>query len=220
MVDLAQVNALTDWEIVGRILYDAYKMLGWKRNGFPGCQPVSMNQENIKLLKTIPYHVSWKADGTRYMMLIKKRNQVYFLDRNNNVFQVNDLYFPYYKNHNEHLVNTLLDGELVIDDENNVKITRYFIYDIMCYNGMDISNRPFSPDRLGFIKSNIIRPRHECMSSGRINKTKEPISLRVKDFWPVSMLEKIFTSNLLRELHHELDGLILQPSAMVICFCN
>lgn len=34
-------------------------------SGFPGCQPVSMDTNNIRLLHEKPYRVSWKADGTR-----------------------------------------------------------------------------------------------------------------------------------------------------------
>jgi len=35
------------------------------RSGFPGSQPVSMDIQNMKLLHTKPYRVTWKADGTR-----------------------------------------------------------------------------------------------------------------------------------------------------------
>lgn len=37
------------------------------RSGFPGAQPVSMDQQNIAFLKRNPYKVSWKADGTRWV---------------------------------------------------------------------------------------------------------------------------------------------------------
>ena len=36
------------------------------RSGFPGGQPVSLDQDNIQYLSQKPYKVSWKADGTRY----------------------------------------------------------------------------------------------------------------------------------------------------------
>ena len=49
--------------------------------GFPGCQPVSMIQENLCFLKDKPYKVSWKADGTRYMMLIGMFHILSFLSR-------------------------------------------------------------------------------------------------------------------------------------------
>ena len=32
--------------------------------------------------------VSWKADGTRYMMLVDGEDEVYFIDRDNCVYQV------------------------------------------------------------------------------------------------------------------------------------
>jgi len=41
------------------------EICGWKSTGFPGSQPVSMDVDNIMLLHTKPYRVSWKADGTR-----------------------------------------------------------------------------------------------------------------------------------------------------------
>ncbi len=35
-----------------------------------------MDRENIVKLRDEPYKVSWKADGTRYMMLIDGRDRV------------------------------------------------------------------------------------------------------------------------------------------------
>ncbi|MED6226424.1 hypothetical protein PIB30_103576, partial [Stylosanthes scabra] len=37
---------------------------------FPGSHPVSLNRENLQLLRQRYYYATWKADGTRYMMLI------------------------------------------------------------------------------------------------------------------------------------------------------
>lgn len=85
-------------------------MCDWKRRDFPGCQPVSMDLSNIQLLRDKPYRVSWKADGMRYMMLIDGADEVYFFDRDHNVFKVSNLTFPYRKDLNKHLKDTLLDG--------------------------------------------------------------------------------------------------------------
>ena len=43
-------------------------------------------------------------------MLIKKRNEIYFLDRNNSVFEVQNLSFPKARNLKDHLEDTLIDG--------------------------------------------------------------------------------------------------------------
>lgn len=87
-----------------------HQMCDWRENGFPGCQPISMDRNNIKLLQIKPYMVSWKADGTRYMMLIAKENEVYFFDRDYSCFKVSKMRFPSRKNLSKHVENTLLDG--------------------------------------------------------------------------------------------------------------
>jgi mRNA-capping enzyme len=43
-------------------------------------------------------------------MLILQENEIYFIDRDNSVFQVSHLKFPHRKDLKRHLVNTLLDG--------------------------------------------------------------------------------------------------------------
>lgn len=47
---------------------------------FPGSQPVSLARDNLGLLQNRRYWLSWKADGTRYMMLILDRG-CYLIDR-------------------------------------------------------------------------------------------------------------------------------------------
>lgn len=47
---------------------------------------------------------------SRYMMLILKEGQVYCLDRDNSVFEVDGLKFPHRKDPHRRLGDTLLDG--------------------------------------------------------------------------------------------------------------
>jgi mRNA-capping enzyme len=70
-----------------------------------------MDQTNIFKLKK-PYMVSWKADGTRYMMMILGRDEIYFADRDHCIFKVEGLVFPHPhdKEFRRHLSNTVLDG--------------------------------------------------------------------------------------------------------------
>uniref|UniRef100_A0A8C2DQK1 RNA guanylyltransferase and 5'-phosphatase n=1 Tax=Cyprinus carpio TaxID=7962 RepID=A0A8C2DQK1_CYPCA len=82
----------------------------WDKSGFPGAQPVSMDRRNIRLLEQNVYKVSWKADGTRYMMLIDAKDEVHMIDRDNSVFHIANLEFPFRKDLRTHLSNTLLDG--------------------------------------------------------------------------------------------------------------
>ena len=80
------------------------------RAGFPGSQPVSMDVKNMYLLRQMPYRVSWKADGTRYLMLIRNENEVYMVDRDNAVFRINKVVFPSNDDPNQGLKDTLIDG--------------------------------------------------------------------------------------------------------------
>ncbi|XP_069698204.1 mRNA-capping enzyme [Periplaneta americana] len=185
---------------------------GWKSTGFPGCQPVSMDTTNIRLLHDRPYRVSWKADGTRYMMLILQENDIYFIDRDNCVFQVSGVRFPHRKDLKRHLVNTLLDGEMVIDKVNGQDIPRYLAYDIIKFEGCDVGKSPFYPIRLSCIEKEIVNPRHQAMKEGRIDKSTEPFSVRLKQFWDITQAGKLLGDEFSKMLSHEPDGLIFQPS--------
>lgn len=104
------VTPVKDYAKITGIQKKVQHMCRWKSTGFPGCQPVSMDLQNIKLLHEKLYKVSWKADGTRYMMLIVSAGEIYFLDRDNSVFQVQGMSFPDSHDLKNKLRDTLLDG--------------------------------------------------------------------------------------------------------------
>ena len=58
-------------------------------------------------------------------MLIDGPGQVYFADRDNCIFKVDCLTFMDRKNPGEHLRDTLVDGEMVVDEHEGVKTPRY-----------------------------------------------------------------------------------------------
>ncbi|KAF5274946.1 hypothetical protein FQR65_LT04287 [Abscondita terminalis] len=187
------------------------KMCKHKGKGFPGAQPVSMDVNNISYLNQKPYRVSWKADGTRYLMLIHKEEEIYFFDRDNCVFKVAGLQFPHRKEH-RHLRDTLVDGEMVIDKVNGTNIPRFLIYDIIKFDGQDVGQLAFFPIRLHCIENEIIKPRILAMENGQINKSKEPFSIRKKEFWPITQTRNLLGEKFARTLSHEPDGLIFQPA--------
>ncbi|XP_072498904.1 mRNA-capping enzyme isoform X2 [Notamacropus eugenii] len=133
-VTVKGVTQVTTQPKLGEIQQKCHHFCGWEGSGFPGAQPVSMDKQNIKLLEQNPYKVSWKADGTRYMMLIDGTNEVFMIDRDNSVFHVSNLEFPFRKDLRIHLSNTLLDGEMIVDKVNGQVVPRYLIYDIIKFN--------------------------------------------------------------------------------------
>ncbi|KAF5300294.1 hypothetical protein FQA39_LY11151 [Lamprigera yunnana] len=180
-----------------------------KNINFPGAQPVSMDQANIKLLGEKPYSVSWKADGTRYLMLIENEEEVYFFDRDNCVFIVKGLKFPHRKEL-RHLRDTLVDGEMVIDKVNGINIPRFLIYDIIKFEKQNVGKLQFY-QRLHCIENEIIKPRIRAMESGYINKSTEPFSIRKKEFWHITQAGSLLSEKFAKTLSHEPDGLIFQP---------
>lgn len=54
------------------------------------------------------------------------------------------------------------------------------------------------------------------MSKNMINKSREPFSVRQKDFWDIGKSRSLLSPKFAASLSHEPDGLIFQPSIMVI----
>ncbi|KAI5608474.1 mRNA-capping enzyme [Silurus asotus] len=209
-VSVKGVTQLTTQPKLGQIQRKCQEFCEWERSGFPGAQPVSMDRRNIHLLEQNGYKVSWKADGTRYMMLIDGRNEVHMIDRDNSVFHVANLEFPYRKDMRTHLSNTLLDGEMIVDKVNGQPIPRFLIYDIIKINGQPVGQCDFSR-RLLCIEKEIIFPRSEKIKMGQIDKTKEPFSVRNKPFFDLHAARKLLEGSFTSQVSHEVDGLIFQP---------
>ncbi|XP_059587893.1 mRNA-capping enzyme isoform X2 [Alligator mississippiensis] len=210
-VTVKYVTQVTTQPKLGEIQHKCQQFCGWGGSGFPGAQPVSMDKQNIKALEQKPYKVSWKADGTRYMMLIDGKNEVYMIDRDNSVFHVSNLEFPFRKDLRTHLTNTLLDGEMIIDKVNGQVVPRYLIYDIIKFNRQPVGDCDFNV-RLACIEKEIIFPRHEKMKNGLIDKAQEPFSVRNKPFFDIHAARKLLEGSFAREVSHEVDGLIFQPT--------
>lgn len=204
------VTQITTQPKLGQIQRLCQEMAEWDKSGFPGAQPVSMDRQNLRFLEQSPYKVSWKADGTRYMMLINGKNQVFMIDRDNSIFHIDNLEFPFRKDPRVHLSNTLLDGEMIIDKVNGQPVPRYLIYDIIKFNGQPVGQCDFNI-RLVCIEKEIISPRMEKMKTGQIDKTKEPFSVRAKPFFDIHASRKLLEGSFTAQVSHEVDGLIFQP---------
>jgi mRNA-capping enzyme len=77
-------------------------------------------------------------------MFIMGQGQVYFIDRNNAVFQIEDLSFFSSHDGKRHLVDTLVDGEMVIDKADGMRHPRYLIYDLVSLEGNQVFQDNFS----------------------------------------------------------------------------
>ncbi|XP_046441142.1 mRNA-capping enzyme-like [Daphnia pulex] len=204
----------TDRDITAKVQSKIKSLTGFTSSGFPGCQPVSMDNINIELMRNQfknPYMVSCKADGTRYMMYIMGQEQVYFIDRDNAVFQIEGVSFFSSHDDKHHLVDTLVDGEMVIDKADGMRHPRYLIYDLVSLEGNQICQDNFSI-RYSAIEKEIIEPRVVAMNSGRIiREEREPIGIEQKEFRPVAATSTLLEEMFMRQLQYEADGLVFQP---------
>nr|KJB17016.1 hypothetical protein B456_002G260900 [Gossypium raimondii] len=184
---------------------------------FPGSHPVSLNRDNLQLLRQRYYYATWKADGTRYMMLITI-DGCYLIDRSFNIRRV-QMRFPCRHNKgvggmSHHL--TLLDGEMIIDTlpDSRKQERRYLIYDMMVLNNEPIIERPFY-ERWKMLEKEVIEPRNyerHNIYQGRNPYYRfdlEPFRVRRKDFWLLSTVNKVL-KEFIPKLSHEADGLIFQ----------
>ncbi|KAL5810221.1 hypothetical protein ACOSQ4_026789 [Xanthoceras sorbifolium] len=185
---------------------------------FPGSHPVSLNRDKLQLLRQRYYYATWKADGTRYMMLITM-DGCYLIDRTFNFRRV-QMRFPC-RHPNEGLGEkthhlTLLDGEMIIDKlpDSQKQERRYLIYDMMAINQVSIIERPFY-ERWKMLEKEVIEPRnylrHNIYQSRNpyYRYDMEPFRVRRKDFWLLSTVNKLLTEFIPR-LSHDADGLIFQ----------
>ncbi|XP_072038912.1 mRNA-capping enzyme-like [Amphiura filiformis] len=204
------VEMVTEFQKLNMLRRRAEEMCEWRRREFPGCQPVSMDLDNMKYLGQKQYKVSWKADGVRYMMLIDGDKEIYLFDRDHTVFHAPQLTFPKRKEPSKHIAHTIIDGEMVIDRVGSQIIPRYLIYDIIKFEGQPVGDCDFDR-RLFCINKELIQVRHEHMKNGLIDRTTEPFSVRVKPFWDVTNTRKLIEGGFEQQLVHETDGLIFQP---------
>ena len=190
-------------------------LCGQEGSRFPGSQPVSLARDNMHELAQREYHVTWKADGTRYMLLCM-RDGTYLVDRKFDVRRVVVRFPAPLATHGVATHNaTLLDGEMVVDDlPDGTQRRRFLVYDCVSALGERLAEKPFV-ERYALISKSVVDPRSaflaEAGKSGAYDFSKEPFSVRRKDFAPLAGTEK-FVHSFIPRLTHECDGLIFQPS--------
>ncbi|KAJ3606426.1 hypothetical protein NHX12_025947 [Muraenolepis orangiensis] len=144
------------------------------------------------------------------MMLINGKNEVHMIDRDNSIFHIANLEFPFRKDPHVHLSNTLLDGATNEDPRFTLRPPMRTPGSPSGRLGQPVGQCEFNV-RLVCIEKEIISPRMEKMKSGQIDKTKEPFSVRNKPFFDIHASRKLLEGSFTSQVSHEVDGLIFQP---------
>jgi hypothetical protein len=207
-------------------------------NSFIGPSSYTLQMQNIVPINenmNIPnirnnFVVTEKADGERNLMYISDKGKIYLINTNMNVI------FTGAVTKDATLLNSLLDGELILHNKFGDFINLYAAFDIYYLNKVDIRSYGFIPVdsseidkkikyRYPILKSFIKNLKPESVVT---SETNSPIKIVSKDFYPIninassdpkSQNNSIFTAcnYILKKVDEDLfeyntDGLIFTPA--------
>ncbi|KNZ49277.1 mRNA guanylyltransferase [Puccinia sorghi] len=182
---------------------------------FPGSQPVSFTQKSLELLETEDFWVCEKSDGVRVMVLIVVKGtpqgptqEVYFIDRKDEFFLIENITFPHYENPNRLLKDTVVDGELVIDVDPKTghQQLRFLAFDCIVWEANNLMMRPLM-NRYGRLKDWVIAPLKKLINMQPHLRDKMPFDVKLKTMELAYGIDKVLHQDL-PKLTHGNDGLI------------
>jgi hypothetical protein len=131
IMQIRQNNKFVISNIEKRDVFYKYKNLTGT-SYFIGVQPETLQKDQLSLLYKELFSVTDKADGDRYFMMINEVGNIYYIDNNIQGILKTNLYTTEFKN-------MLIDGELIISQENYMPSTiSFYAFDIMIVDGKDI----------------------------------------------------------------------------------
>ena len=104
------------------------EVCGLSSSRFPGSQPVSFELKSLELLEKKDFWVCEKSDGVRVLVYIVVNNitgmqETWLVDRKQKFSKVEGLMFPHHMDPRMPLSETIIDGELVYDEEPNGNVS-------------------------------------------------------------------------------------------------
>ncbi|KAF8559638.1 mRNA capping enzyme, alpha subunit [Imleria badia] len=182
-------------------------------NRFPGSQPISFSLNHLADLERRDYWVCEKSDGIRVLFFLQTdpnggSQVVYLIDRHNTYYEVSGFWFPHPDRPRESLMDTILDGELVVDVEPTSKkeTLRYLAFDCLVFDNENVMSRSLDK-RYGRLKERFYRP--WCKVKEQFPQMAEdiPFDIQVKDISFSYGIEDVFRL-VIPKLQHGNDGLI------------
>ncbi|KAF9115909.1 Dcp1p-Dcp2p decapping enzyme complex alpha subunit [Mortierella sp. AM989] len=183
-------------------------LLQSKLEGFPGSYPVHFEPSHLQLLADEEYFVTEKVAGVRYMLLsthTPKGPACFLIDRHYEISFVPNLLLPLRDNPTKFQNETLLDGEMVVENDGNKKSLRFLVFDLIALNGSVITQRSYST-RLGMMDQDILAVQASKTSEV---KSKEPFTIERKPMQRSYGLNVILSAS--KKHKHGGEGLIFVP---------
>ncbi|KAJ7741583.1 mRNA capping enzyme, catalytic domain-containing protein [Mycena maculata] len=212
---MSQVPNIPGTRVPTRSDQDAYlkgnvgRICGVDHDRFPGSQPVSFAKGDLAKLKSQDFWVCEKSDGIRVLLLVHTDSEqtVYLIDRKNEYYQLQGLFFPHHENPKMPLQNTIVDGELVfdVDPRTSHQTLRFLAFDCLVINNQNIMSRPLDK-RYGRLKEWFYKPFAKMKQDHSHVTQTHPFDIRVKEISLSYHAEKVFAD--IPNLQHGSDGLI------------
>ncbi|KAJ7343323.1 mRNA capping enzyme, catalytic domain-containing protein [Mycena albidolilacea] len=179
---------------------------------FPGSQPVSFLKTDLAKLETQDFWVCEKSDGIRVLLFVNtnvetRAQNVYLIDRKNEYYYLEGLYFPHHKNPQLPLQDTIVDGELVydVDPQTNHETMRFLAFDCLVVDGENMMSRPLDK-RYGRLQEYFYSPFAKMKKDHPQVTSSHPFDIRVKRIQLSYAAELVFAEMV--NLQHGSDGLI------------
>ncbi|KAF9434095.1 Dcp1p-Dcp2p decapping enzyme complex alpha subunit, partial [Entomortierella beljakovae] len=129
----------------------------------------------------------------------------YLIDRHFDITHVPDLFLPLREHPTKYQHDTLLDGEMVEENDGDKKIHRFLVFDLIALNGTTVTNRSYKT-RLGLLDQDILAIQ---ASKSIETKSKEPFTIERKGMQLSYGLKIILSGN--NGHKHESEGLVFVP---------
>ncbi|KAK8212397.1 mRNA capping enzyme, guanylyltransferase subunit [Phyllosticta capitalensis] len=138
------------------------QLLGRRSLSFPGAQPVSFARKHLAELMTRDYYLCEKTDGIRCLLYFTSDGPQeihYLIDRKNDYYYVPNLHFPvpnddtFRKFHED----TIIDGELVYDEEEDGPKLRFYVFDCLVLDGESRIEKTLDK-RLAVLRETVYKP--------------------------------------------------------------
>lgn len=199
------------YDLAQQLRYEVSQLLERTSIHFPGAQPVSFAARHIEELQQRDYYVCEKSDGMRCLMYLTRETNgnevVYLIDRKNDYYHVKDLHFPLPGSELEFHIGTMVDGELVIDNqENGERVMRYLVFDCLVLDHQSLIKRTLDK-RLAYFREKVYIPYRDLYKKYPDEVQYLPFQLQFKDMHFGYGVEMMFR-DVLPKLPHGNDGLI------------
>ncbi|EGF79427.1 hypothetical protein BATDEDRAFT_89511 [Batrachochytrium dendrobatidis JAM81] len=157
-------------------------LVGCKSDGFPGAVSLHLTQVRLKILEENDYFVCERGRGSRVLVLLlvtPSGPAAFIMDKGCNLYY-NEIHFPHGNNHQAFLHDTIMDGEMVLlqNQPADKSQFKFVARDLISISGINVTLRSLST-RVGILQQDIIKPHHQFLQKFPELAAKTPFAVEI-----------------------------------------